>query len=50
MKRSMTDKGRTCLRPNLTVCEKPTEEIRNAIFAPLATFNAQNGYPGTRSP
>ena len=29
----------------MTVCENPTDDVRQAILAPLAAFNAENGYP-----
>lgn len=29
----------------LSVCETPTDEIREAILAPLSAFNAESGYP-----
>jgi GNAT superfamily N-acetyltransferase len=29
----------------LSVCENPTDEVREAILDALATFNAENGYP-----
>jgi GNAT superfamily N-acetyltransferase len=29
----------------LSVCQAPTEEVREAILTPLAAFNAANGYP-----
>lgn len=29
----------------LTICEAPTDAIRDAILGPLSAFNAQNGYP-----
>ena len=32
--------------PTLTVCDDPDERVREAILAPLAAFNAENGYPG----
>jgi len=28
----------------MTVCENPTDDVRQAILAPLAAFNAENGY------
>lgn len=34
----------------LTVCDAPTEAIRDAILAPLSQFNAENGYPADPRP
>ncbi|WP_067733235.1 GNAT family N-acetyltransferase [Novosphingobium naphthalenivorans] len=34
----------------LTVCDAPTDAIRDAILAPLSQFNAENGYPADPRP
>ena len=34
----------------ITICDTPTDAIRDAILGPLADFNAQNGYPADPQP
>jgi GNAT superfamily N-acetyltransferase len=34
----------------ITICDTPTDADRDAILAPLAAFNAANGYPGDPRP
>lgn len=34
----------------LNVCHTPTDTVRDAILAPLADYNAENGYPADRGP
>lgn len=34
----------------ITICETPTDTDRDAILAPLAAFNAANGYPADPRP
>ncbi len=34
----------------LTICDAPTDAIREAILAPLSAFNAENGYPADPQP
>ncbi len=34
----------------LTICDAPTDAIREAILRPLASFNAENGYPADLQP
>jgi GNAT superfamily N-acetyltransferase len=34
----------------LTVCDAPSDAIREAILAPLSAFNADNGYPADLKP
>ena len=41
----MSDHNPGCAEPLMTVCENPTDDVRQAILAPLAAFNAENGYP-----
>ncbi len=35
---------------NLTICDAPTDAIRDAILGPLSAFNAENGYPADPKP
>lgn len=34
--------------PTLTICDSPTDAIRDAVAGPLGYFNAENGYPPDR--
>lgn len=34
----------------ITICDTPSDAIRDAILRPLADFNAQNGYPADPQP
>ena len=34
----------------ITICDTPTDADRDAILAPLAAFNADNGYPADPHP
>jgi hypothetical protein len=34
----------------LSICATPTDADRDAILAPLAAFNADNGYPADPRP
>lgn len=34
----------------IIICDTPTDADRDAILAPLATFNADNGYPADSRP
>ncbi|MDH7976035.1 GNAT family N-acetyltransferase [Sphingomonas sp. AR_OL41] len=34
----------------LTICDAPTDAIRDAILAPLSAFNAEQGYPADPKP
>ncbi|MFA5966016.1 MAG: GNAT family N-acetyltransferase [Sphingomonas sp.] len=34
----------------LTICDAPTDAIRDAILAPLSAFNAEQGYPADPLP
>ena len=38
------------MKAALTVCDNPTDSIRDAILNPLAEFNAENGYPADPQP
>ena len=38
------------MKAALTVCDTPTDSIREAILKPLAEFNAENGYPADPQP
>jgi GNAT superfamily N-acetyltransferase len=44
MRRMFDDEARP-MHPKLSVCEDPTDEVREAILAGLSAFNAENGYP-----
>ena len=38
------------MEATLTICDEPSDAIRDAILAPLAAFNADNGYPADPQP
>ena len=46
MMRGMSDQDKPAeAGPTMRVCEAPTDDIREAIFAPLTAFNTGSGYP-----
>ena len=38
------------MNSSITICDTPTDADRDAILAPLAAFNADNGYPADPRP